>query len=84
MEGGKKGGGREGERKRGKVGRREGGNLWTDGGRVKRWNEGAEERESDQRMEELITFENLMTFKPALSISSIRESPRSASNERST
>ena len=33
MEGEKKGGGREGERKRGKEGRREVGNLWTDGGR---------------------------------------------------
>lgn len=46
--------------------------------------EGGEEREKDEHMEELITFENLMTFTPALPISSIRESPRSASKERST
>ena len=50
---------------------------------MKRSKEGGEERGKDEHMEE-ITFENLMTFIPALPISSIRESPRSASKERST
>ena len=40
-------------------------------------------REKDEHMEE-ITFENLMTFIPAFPISSVRESPRRASKERST
>ena len=83
--GGKKGGGGREEKR---EGRKEGGKKETygqrNGGRAKRWNEGGEVRENDECMEELITFENLMTFKPALPISSIRESPRSASNERST
>ena len=50
---------------------------------MKRSKEGGEEREKDEHMEE-ITFENLMTFIPALPISSVRESPRSASKECST
>ena len=53
-------------------------------GKIGEGMEGGEEREKDEHMEELITFENLMTFTPALPISSIRESPRSASKERST